>query len=668
MALNFPASPSTGDVHNASNGLQYHFDGVKWVSQGAYNTSTINTLNFTQQGTGAVSRSVQNKLEDVVSVKDFGAKGDGTTDDTAAIQAALNSLSSGVVNIDTGFYVCTAKLTIPSGVTLCGTGVGEWDPIQKKITYEGTNILFKNTGTKTENVFGITSKKESGGVISSVLSLTSFTNSDASGATRATAKSFSVGIQLSASSAVKNIRILPYLGTNGYNDYSDASKSVLANEWDVGFYRSDAPRSKIENCQAVGHWRLSGCLNISNNFENFGNMERIIDKDSIFQGVTGYSLRAGDRWKVHATTANTLKIYWTNEHYFPISGKFRGGSGTEYTYTGLSFSSPHLEFTGITPNPSTGNSGAAETEIRHFNSGYGWAGSMVHNCQFYGLEHVSGNNSQTLGLAKSKPLEISGYPLRGVRFYNVKAQEQIEFGIAHLHDCFDIRFTDSQFEGTGHVIASDFFNDRSDNSPIGETRNLRLTSTLLGGDQTHFLPRSHYDDFNMFSNGLDTDSSNTYVNALSNKQVHIVGGSAYANANNAGDTKTFMTTEEKTFTPAFSFVTAPTYGSRVGKYHQIGSRVDFAIEINYSNLDKSDGSSIQIQVPVGNVIKHIQGILQYKSSTGIDVSSLSNVSLDIISSKYIVISYDNNNALTYNNAAVSASGAIFITGRYWIES
>lgn len=59
-------------------------------------------------GTGATARTVQSKLRDTVSVKDFGAVGDGVADDTAAIVAACAASNS--IEFPTGTYKITASI------------------------------------------------------------------------------------------------------------------------------------------------------------------------------------------------------------------------------------------------------------------------------------------------------------------------------------------------------------------------------------------------------------------------------------------------------------------------------------------------------------------------------------------------------------------------------
>ena len=73
-------------------------------------------LSFIAAGAGATTRTLQNKLRDTVSVKDFGAVGDGVADDTAAIQAAITTGLN--VFIPAGDYKITSTINaIPASST-----------------------------------------------------------------------------------------------------------------------------------------------------------------------------------------------------------------------------------------------------------------------------------------------------------------------------------------------------------------------------------------------------------------------------------------------------------------------------------------------------------------------------------------------------------------------
>ncbi len=77
---------------------------------------------FKQPVTGAVASTVHNKLLESFSVKDFGAKGDGITDDTAAINAALAVSSGRILFFPAGTYLISSTLTVKSKTTLLGEG------------------------------------------------------------------------------------------------------------------------------------------------------------------------------------------------------------------------------------------------------------------------------------------------------------------------------------------------------------------------------------------------------------------------------------------------------------------------------------------------------------------------------------------------------------------
>jgi Pectate lyase superfamily protein len=88
----------------------------------AVNNVTATNINYTATATGAASRTIASKLNDIPSVKDFGAIGDGSNDDTSAIQLALNA--RGMIYIPSGTYKITSTLTVYGNTELFGAGLG----------------------------------------------------------------------------------------------------------------------------------------------------------------------------------------------------------------------------------------------------------------------------------------------------------------------------------------------------------------------------------------------------------------------------------------------------------------------------------------------------------------------------------------------------------------
>ena len=88
------------------------------------NVANVEGGTYTPNGSGATARTLQVKLREQISVEDFGAVGDGVTDDTTAIQAALDALTVGDTLLFQNNYKVTASLTITNKTRIRLTGKG----------------------------------------------------------------------------------------------------------------------------------------------------------------------------------------------------------------------------------------------------------------------------------------------------------------------------------------------------------------------------------------------------------------------------------------------------------------------------------------------------------------------------------------------------------------
>jgi hypothetical protein len=112
---------------------------------------------YNEGSTGAVTTTVQAKLQQYISVKDFGATGDGTTDDTTAINNAISASNGAYILFPAGTYKVASPLAITqSGVHFymnTGASFVTNTPSNVSIQYQQNNLTAVTAGAmKIDNL------------------------------------------------------------------------------------------------------------------------------------------------------------------------------------------------------------------------------------------------------------------------------------------------------------------------------------------------------------------------------------------------------------------------------------------------------------------------------------------------------------------------------------
>lgn len=315
-------SPTEGDNYiRALSAIiaQEHVDKAALADLSA--TAGASLVGYTQGGTGAVARTLQSKIRDLVSVMDFGATGDGTTDDSSAIQAACDASRYVFFPQQSGsYYRCNSAITLRQDTHIYGAskqntvvkffgsdgfiadsaGSGTYD-----IRIEGLTISSDGTGTTKDGIRIDGTSSPFGRVELSNLIVTGFTRDGVS-----MIRPIVSGIRLVQSSSN---------GRYGFNIVGDGT-SVHADTSYASLNTSDGWHISLN----VQYSTWSSCASDSNGGCGY-NFDGTIANPA--QGITmnscGAESNTGDHFKFTATqglTLNSIFEFSGSGNYINLDG------------------------------------------------------------------------------------------------------------------------------------------------------------------------------------------------------------------------------------------------------------------------------------------------------------------------------------------------------------
>ena len=212
------------------------------------------------------SRTLQSTLEDTVSVLDFGATGDGTTDDTVSIQNALYSFLDGsvanrkILYFPPGQYKTTAVLNIPPYAVIRGAGKEKSIIVSTSSTNVFRTVNSSTTRT-TVNVSTSTSLDSAGGNQSRHIEI-----SDISIDMSTTTATVALDLDMCANSIFKNIKLIGSWTNGTVRSGAQKDTGITMSSNGVATCKNNV----FENCDFDGiYYGVYSNFDIKDNLWNF---------------------------------------------------------------------------------------------------------------------------------------------------------------------------------------------------------------------------------------------------------------------------------------------------------------------------------------------------------------------------------------------------------------